>query len=418
MSVIQNDDNSDLDLPSSQAIESSQSTTGTRIGEVTDFEKDLIANDVIEEKSVVLEETPVQDTNNKVEDLFESHLNDSFNDYTEEEIVSCKVRTVKKSGVLVDFNYKSDGFIPSNELSDELVAELEEGSEFFAMIDKLETKEGYSLLSETRARSEMIWDDLIELMNSKEVVEIQVKKVNPKGYIANYKDVSGFLHLEDDVVFQEGDNAQALIINVDKRRKKVLFSTRNIQNVITKKETILKFFDTINVGDQLTGNVSGIKKFGVFVNVGDVEGLIHISELTWRRISHPSDVVELGDEVTVSVLDIDREACKLSLGMKQLTQDPWHTIDDHYEVGQVIDGTVIRLTDFGAFILISNDLEGLAHISEISFKRIRQLSDVLAVGDSVKAKIIKLTKHDQKIGLSLKHVDQENQVLIDRLEAI
>ena len=352
------------------------------------------------------------------DEIFESHVNESFSEYVEEQIVSCKVRTVKKSGVLVDFNYKSDGFIPSGEISDDIIDTVEEGTEFFAMIDKLETKEGYSLLSESKAKAEMIWDDLIELMNNKEVVDVVVKKVNQKGYIVNFKDASGFLHPEDDVTFTEGDTAQAMIINVDKRRKKVLFSTRNIKNMITKKETVLKFFDTINVGDKLTGTVSGIKKFGVFVNVGDVEGLIHISELTWRRISHPSDVVELGDEVDVAVLAMDRETCKLSLGMKQLTEDPWKAIDENYEIGQVVDGKVVRITDFGAFILITNDLEGLVHISEISVKRINDLSSVLAVGDQVKAKIIKLTKHDQKIGLSLKHVDQDNQTLIDRLEAI
>ena len=354
----------------------------------------------------------------KFDEFFESQVNESFSDYVDEQIVTCKVRMVKKSGVLVDFDYKSDGFIPSNEITDQLMTTLEEGSEFYAMIDKLETKEGYSLLSEKKARAEMIWDDLIDLMNAKEIIDIQVKKVNQKGYVAKYQDVSGFLHPEDDVTFAEGDTAQALIVNVDKRRKKVFFSTRNIQNVISKKETLSKFFETIKVGDQLTGSVSGIKKFGVFVNVGDVEGLIHISELTWRRISHPSDVVQLGDEVTVSVLAIDNENSKLSLGMKQLTEDPWNSIDDNYEIGQVIDGKVVRLTDFGAFILITNDLEGLVHISEISVKRINNLADVLAVGDTVKAKIIKLTKHDQKIGLSLKHVDQDNQVLIDRLEAI
>ena len=425
MSVFQNDDATDIELPSSQTIESSQPSSGTRIGELTEFEKELIDNDVIEEKKSqsvdeISQEKEINNNeeNNPFDEIFESHVNESFSDYVDEQIVSCKVRMVKKSGVLVDFNYKSDGFIPSNEITDKLMSSLEEGVEFYAMIEKLETKEGYSLLSEKKARAEMIWDDLIDLMNTKQVVDIQIKKVNQKGYVAKYQDVAGFLHPEDDVTFSEGDNAQALIVNVDKRRKKVFFSTRNIQNVISKKETVSKFFETINVGDQLTGTISGIKKFGVFVNVGDVEGLIHISELTWRRISHPSDVVQLGDEVTVSVLAIDNENSKLSLGMKQLSEDPWKTIDEHYEIGQIIDGKVVRLTDFGAFILINKDLEGLVHISEISVKRINNLADVLAVGDSVKAKIIKLTKHDQKIGLSLKYVDQDNQTLIDRLEII
>ena len=205
---------------------------------------------------------------------------------------------------------------------------------------------------------------------------------------------------------------------MDKRRRKVLFSTRNIQNVLFKKEEVTKFLDTIEVGDQLKGTISGIKKFGVFVNLGQAEGLVHISEISWRRISHPSDVVELGQEVDVEILSLDKEQGKLSLGMKQLSQDPWETIESNYEVGQVVSGKVVRIIDFGAFILIDNELEGLVHISEVSVKRINSLEDVLTVGDQVNVKIIKLTKHDQKIGLSIKNVPQDNAELAQRIEAI
>jgi len=332
--------------------------------------------------------------------------------------VKARVRTVKKSGVLVDFSYKSDGFIPSNELSDSLVSDLEEGFELHAMIQKLETKEGYSLLSETNARAEMVWDELFDVMNRKEVVDVQIKKVSQKGYLVDYEGASGFLHAEEGDDFSEKDTVQALIINVDKRRRKVLFSTRNIQSVIFKKEEVTKFLDTVQIGDTLKGTISGIKKFGVFVNLGHAEGLVHISEISWRRISHPSDVVELGQEVDVEILSLDKEQGKLSLGMKQLSPDPWETIDANYEVGQIVTGKVVRIIDFGAFILIDKDLEGLVHISEVSVKRINSLEDVLSVGDTVNVKIIKLTKHDQKIGLSIKNVQQDNFELAQRIEAL
>lgn len=400
---------------SSNEIETPQEKTGTKIGEVSDFEKELIQSEVIEESTIQAAES----TDGDVEDsFFATQLTQDFNDYVEGDIVKARVRTVKKSGVLVDFSYKSDGFIPSNELSDSLVSDLEEGFELHAMIQKLETKEGYSLLSETNARAEMVWDELFDVMNRKEVVDVQIKKVSQKGYLVDYEGASGFLHAEEGDGFSERDTVQALIINVDKRRRKVLFSTRNIQNVLFKKEEVTKFLDTVQIGDTLKGTISGIKKFGVFVNLGHAEGLVHISEISWRRISHPSDVVELGQEVDVEILSLDKEQGKLSLGMKQLSPDPWETIDENYEVGQIVTGKVVRIIDFGAFILIDKDLEGLVHISEVSVKRINSLEDVLSVGDTVNVKIIKLTKHDQKIGLSIKNVQQDNSELAQRIEAL
>jgi small subunit ribosomal protein S1 len=400
---------------SSNEIETPQEKTGTKIGEVSDFEKELIQSEVIEQSRVQVSET-VDDHSD--DSFFATHLNQDFNDFVEGDIVKARVRTVKKSGVLVDFSYKSDGFIPSNELTDSLVPDLEEGFELHAMIQKLETKEGYSLLSETNARAEMVWDELFDIMNRKEVVSIQIKKMSQKGYLVDYQGASGFLHAEEGDAFSEKDTVQALIINVDKRRRKVLFSTRNIQNVLHKKEEVGKFLDTVQIGDTLKGTISGIKKFGVFVNLGHAEGLVHISEISWRRISHPSDVVELGQEVDVEILSLDKEQGKLSLGMKQLSPDPWETIDANYEVGQVVSGKVVRIIDFGAFVLIDKDLEGLVHISEVSSKRINSLEDVLSVGDTVNVKIIKLTKHDQKIGLSIKNVAQDNPEIDQRIDAV
>ncbi len=411
MNDIQLEDENSIEPSSSQVVEPTQDQAGTKIGQVSDFEKDLIDEEVIDD----VRSSPASASD---ENDFESHLEADFNDFVEGDIVKARIRTIKKSGVLVDFNYKSDGFIPSNDLSNSLDDQIEEGLEIHAMIQKLETKEGYSLLSETLARAEMIWDDLYDIMNNKEIVEIQIKKQNQKGYLVDYESVSGFLHAEEGDAFAEGDRVQAMILNVDKRRRKVLFSSRNIQNMLFKKEEVSKFLTEVAIGDVLKGTVSGIKKFGVFVNLGKAEGLVHISEISWRRISHPSDVVQMGDEVDVEVLAIDEEKGKLSLGMKQLSQDPWTTIDTHFKVGQVVSGKVVRIIDFGAFVLIDSDLEGLVHISEIATKRINALSDILSIGDQVNVKIIKLTKHDQKIGLSIKNVPQDNEEVQQKIDAI
>ena len=320
---------SDIDLENENKVElnpsedslAPQETSGTKIGEVSDFEKDLIERQVIEESIPMTEQS--NDQASDMDSYFESQLGTEFQEYEEGDIVKARVRMVKKSGVLVDFLYKSDGFIPSNELSDAIVGDLEEGFDLHAMIQKLETKEGYSLLSEVNARAEMVWDDLIDIMNRKEVVDVQIKKLNPKGYLVDFDGAAGFLHAEEGDAFTEGDVVKALVLSVDKRRRKVVFSTRNIQNVLFKKEEVAKFLDGVEIGDTFKGTVSGIKKFGVFVNLGHTEGLVHISEISWRRISHPSDVVEIGQEVDVKVLSFDKEQGKLSLGMKQLMPDPW-----------------------------------------------------------------------------------------------
>ena len=405
----------DQDVSSPQIDTPPQESTGTKLGHVSDFEKDLIQNEVIEESSSRLDsnEGEVSEDN-----MLDAALDEKTLDCFEGQIVTARVRLLKKSGVLVDFSYISDGFIPSNEITEAVFNELSEGDEIQAMIEKLETKEGYSLLSEKSARGELIWDDLIEVMNKKEPVSVTVLKVNQNGYLVQYDAVRGFLHAEEGKELKEKDVVKVLILNIDKRRGKIMFSMRNVEDVVVKKQELTAFLDTISEGDTITGTVSGIKKFGVFVNFGTAEGLVHISEISWRRLSHPSDVVTLGDQVEVQVLTIDKAEGKLSLGMKQLIPDPWLNVEDTYEYGQVVDGKVIRVTSFGAFVLINNSLEGLVHISEIAAKRIQRLEEVLFVGDLVKAKILKISKGEQKIGLSLKEVEQDNQELVQRIEAL
>ncbi|MEK9726619.1 MAG: S1 RNA-binding domain-containing protein, partial [Candidatus Margulisiibacteriota bacterium] len=177
MQDIQVDGQEPSDVTTSEIVDTPQETTGTKIGKVSDFEKDLIENEVIESIETRAKDQGISD----LEDVFEKHLSQDLQDYKEGDIVKARIRTIKKSGVLVDFSYKSDGFIPTNELSDSVQENLEEGLDIDAMIQKLETKEGYSLLSETKARGELIWDELFDIMNRKEVVEVKIRKVTNKG---------------------------------------------------------------------------------------------------------------------------------------------------------------------------------------------------------------------------------------------
>jgi small subunit ribosomal protein S1 len=417
------DQDQQLDAPSSQDSELQQDVSGTKLGEVSDFEKELIETEVIESGSANLEQ-PVEvqaekDEEKKPKDnLFEEYVDGVFDDVYEGQIVKAKIRLVKKSGVLVDFSYKSDGFIPSNEITDSVLNELEEGSELSVMIQKLETKEGYSLLSEKNARAEMVWDELYDKMQKKEVIQVSIEKVHAKGYLALYSGTSGFLHKADDVELSQGAEVNVLVQNVDKRRKKILFSMKGMDQVIKDKEESAEFLKSISVNDSLKGVVTGIKQFGVFVKVGPVEGLVHISELSWRRLSHPTDIVDIGDELDVKVLTIDLEECRLSLSVKQLVEDPWVTINEDFSVDQLVDAVVVRVTPFGVFLLIDNKVEGLLHISEISYKHIRNLDELFMVGEFVKVKVIKVSKDEQKIALTIKDVEQENTDLAERIKEL
>lgn len=363
-------------------------------------------------ESVPRQETVATESDDNLgqDGAFEDNFFDKIQDHNEGDIVTARVRVIKKSGVLVDFSYKSDGFIPTNELSDALQSKLEEGIEIQALIQKLETKEGYSLLSEKLARAELIWDDLFDLMTKKTVVRVQIKKPTNKGYTVFFDQVTGFLHQEEGDDFSEKDTVDAVIAQVDKRRKKVWFSTRNIQTLLSKKKAIQNFFDTVSSGDEVEGVVSCVKKFGAFVSIDGAEGLVHISEISWRRITHPSHVLSVGDTVKVKVLSIDKDSGRLSLSIKQLTLDPWETVEDDLSIGDMLVGEIVRVIDFGAFVLLKNNIEGLIHISEVSSTRIESLPSILNVGDKVNVKVIKISKDDQRLGLSMKNIDQNEDV--------
>ncbi|MBT7088010.1 S1 RNA-binding domain-containing protein, partial [bacterium] len=173
------------------------------------------------------------------------------------------------------------------------------------------------------------------------------------------------------------------------------------------KTELSALLEKLEVGEIREGKVSSIKDFGVFVDLGGVEGLVHISELSWARVSHPTELVNVGDKVKVFILGVDIENRRISLGMKQLKPDPWVTVAQKYEQGQIVEGTINRIVPFGAFIQIDEDLEGLIHISELSNKHIEKSEDAVTVGQKLKAKIIKLYPDEQKIGLSIKALEEE-----------
>ncbi len=355
------------------------------------------------------------------EDFFGQAVNDLIVDYSIGQTVQGNVSSIEKEGVLLDIGYKSDAFMPNNEvpkktlLGDTLT--MVPGDQVDVTIVKLETKEGYTLVSGKRAFFALAWQYLKDAAQSGNVLSVTVNNQVEGGLVAQFNSVKGFIpasHVvngpDDALEKYIGQALEVVVLSVDQKKKKVVFSAKKARQRPTEsqlKETDA-FFEELDSGQVLKGTVTNIKDFGAFVDIGHgIEGLVHISELSWTRVRHPSDVIAVGDAVQVFVLGVSSENRRVSLGMKQLQPDPWLRAQTLYREGDVVEGVVTRIASFGAFFELQQGIEGLIHISKFSTDRVENVSDVVSEGYQCKAKIIKFFPDKQKIGLSLIGVDQD-----------
>ena len=387
----------------------------TKIGEVSEFEEAL--SQEAQEPSQEVSQMAIEPA--PTEDDFETQLINSLMHFTEGDIVEGVVRSVEKSGLMVDIKYKSDGFVSNSEISfdsgDSFAKEVQVGDPINVLIEKLETKEGYLVCSRKKAEYEIAWQDLVRLSKEKEAVTVTVQNKVGAGLIVNFKGLSGFVPTSqllpeflEKVDAMVGEQLDVVVLQVDRKRRKIILSnklTQSLQYTGSIQERLEKF----SQGDRLKGMVSNIKDFGAFVDVGGVEGLVHISEISWSRIKHPSEILSVGQEVDVYVISVDVETKRLSLGYKRLQKDPWDLVSEKFHEGQVVKGNVSRIVDFGAFVKLTPELEGLVHISEIANQRISSVSDLLTEGQEVTVQIIKLQPKEQRIGLSMKAVENSAQ---------
>lgn len=355
-----------------------------------------------------------------IDDTFQRHMEDMDIDFQEGDIVRGIVRRIEKSGVFVDISHKSEGFVANPEFSadpNENPADIVSvGDEVNVMIVKLESKEGYTVLSRKRAEFELGWAALSRAVKNREALIVRVTSKVDGGLVVGFCGIKGFIptsqlskEIEGDLDQYIGTDLEAGVLQVDRKRRKIIFSTKIIRPK-THREDMIRILESIESGQVKEGRVTSIKDFGAFVDIGGVEGLVHISEMSWSRIAHPSDILEPGQTINVFVLGVDRENNKVSLGMKQLESDPWASAAEKYAVGDILEGDVTRLVTFGAFVKLEPNLEGLVHISELSPHRVSQVSDVVRVGDRVRVKIIKLIPNEQRIGLSIKALAQPEEV--------
>jgi small subunit ribosomal protein S1 len=337
----------------------------------------------------------------------------------EGEVVSGKVVRVDKDEVLVDIGYKSEGVIPVSELSIRRSVnpadEVRLGDEIDALVMTKEDAEGRLILSKKRARFEMAWKRIEGAAESGEPVEGTVIEVVKGGLILDLG-VRGFLpaSLVDIRRVQDLDEfmSQTLrckVIELNRSRNNVVLSRRAVLEE-ERREMRQAILDRLSPGDVVEGTISNIVDFGAFVDLEGIDGLIHISELSWSHVNHPSELLEIGQQVRVKVLDIDRERQRISLGLKQTQSDPWQEVIDAYAQGDVVEGRVTKVVTFGAFVEILPGVEGLVHISELAPHHVENPREIVSQGETVRAKIIEMDAERRRLSLSLKRVEEGEAV--------
>ncbi|MCL4310798.1 MAG: 30S ribosomal protein S1 [Actinomycetota bacterium] len=341
----------------------------------------------------------------------------TINIFQEGDIVTGEVVRVDKDEILVDIGYKSEGVIPASELSIRKSVSTDEevsiGDRIDALVMQKEDAEGRLILSKKRARFEQAWKRIEEVEREGSVIEGTVIEVVKGGLILDLG-VRGFLpaSLVDIRRIQNLDEymgkvLQCKVIELNRNRNNVVLSRRAVLEE-ERKEVREQILDKLQPGDVVKGIISNIVDFGAFVDLEGIDGLIHISELSWGHVNHPSEVLTIGQEVSVKVLDIDRDRQRVSLGLKQTQEDPWKNLVDTHQVGDVISGAVTKLVSFGAFVQISEGIEGLVHISELANHHVEKPEEIVAVGDEIEVKIIEIDGDRRRLSLSMKRLQEDS----------
>ena len=331
------------------------------------------------------------------------------------DIKTAKVVSIEDAGLITNIGSHADAIVPWNEYSYEEVRmeDVQVGDTFDVLVLNTDDGDGNIIVSKKRAEAEVALENIEQLYKNHEHFVVKVKEVVKGGVIANLQGMRAFIpgsqitdvYVEDLNEFV-GKEIEVEIIEFNPKNKKLVLSGKAIAKAKTqqaKKER----FDSIIEGEKYTGTVTKLMPYGAFVNIGGVEGLVHNTDLSWTRIKHPSDVVKEGDKLNVTVLSIDKEKGKIALGAKDVAMDPWFLETANLEKGQVVKGKVVKFMNFGAFVSLSENVEGLLHVSQITDKRISKPEEALEIGQEVKVKITQLDKVNKKIGLSMTEVEEE-----------
>ena len=343
---------------------------------------------------------------------------DSMRNLEEGEILKGRILRVDEDEVVVDIGFKSEGVISQSEFTD--TDAIKVGDEIDVFLEKMENQDGLVVLSKQRADFLKVWDRVRDAAEKGEVVEGRIARKIKGGAVVDLFGVEAFLpgsqialrppHSVEELMNQTLDFK---IIKLNKRRRNIVVSRRLVleEERASAKEEIIK---TLEVSQIRAGYVKNITDFGAFIDLGGIDGLLHITDISWGRIKHPSEVVQVGDQIEVKVLSFEPERERISLGLKQLSEYPWERVDEKYPVGTRVHGRVVSITEYGAFVELEKGVEGLIHVSEMSWtKHIRHPSKILSEGQEIECMVLKVDKDNEKISLGLKQVEPDPWLTLD-----
>ncbi len=336
----------------------------------------------------------------------------TLSEIREGQIVRGRVVKVLENEVLVDVGFKSEGAIPIVEFRD--VESIQVGDVFDVYLEKIENQDGLISLSKERADFLMVWDDIKVAFETKRVVHGVVDRRIKGGLVIKLMGVDAFLPGSQVALRQVpdldaliGETLEFRIIKINKRRRNIVVSRRVVLEEEREKKK-KKLIAELEKGQVRKGVVKNITDFGAFVDLGGIDGLLHITDLSWGRVSHPSEMVNIGDEIEIKVLEFDRDRERISLGRKQLQPYPWEDVERRYPEGAIVKGRVVSITNYGAFVELEKGIEGLIHISEMSWTRnVRHPSKVVNISDTVEVMVLKVDRDNEKISLGLKQAEPD-----------
>jgi small subunit ribosomal protein S1 len=410
--------------PAVEEAENNASTEPEKSEEVTEEKTEEKVEEKVEEKPVETQEDFVEEVI-KLEDLVEEteypeeemqtltgFYERTMNAITENEIVNGRILDITDSDVIIDIGFKSEGIVPKEEFDN--IAELKPGDEVEVFLETLEDRDGQLSLSRKKADFIRVWEKVVKQYENDEVIKGVIVRRIKGGMVVNIMGIDAFLPgsqidvkpIRDFDSFL-GMEKEFKIVKVNHVRKNIVVSSR----VLIEKEMESQrgeILSTLEKGQKRKGTVKNITDFGVFIDLGGVDGLLHITDLSWGRVNHPSELVKLDEELEVMILDFNENKDRISLGLKQLQPHPWEKVDEKYPVGSKINGKVVSLTDYGAFIELEKGIEGLIHISEMSWSQhIKHPSQLLTVGQMVEAVVLNIQAEDKKISLGLKQLEPD-----------
>lgn len=339
----------------------------------------------------------------------EALINSKLPNFRKGDIVNGTILEIRPQVVLVDIGYKSEGVIPVSEFEDE---EIEVGDQIEVLLESLENDEGLVVLSKEKAAHKQNWDKIVAVYKDGGLVKGKVKSVVKGGLMVNVG-VEAFLPgSQVDIIPPKdlnefvGNVYEFKIVKVNDERKNIVLSRREVIEA-ERSEQRQRFLETVAIGDRVKGLVKNITDFGAFVDLAGMDGLLHITDMSWGRVNHPSELLHIGQELEVLILDVDRDKERVSLGLKQLSDNPWADIEAKYPIGSQVKGRVTKLLAYGAFVELEKGVEGLVHVSELSWtKRITRPSDVLSLDQEIEAVVLNISVEEQKISLGIRQLDE------------